>query len=49
MSGRGVVQELCLITLNLPDPEFKLEKVGYLCPTGHEAHSLWDVISTARL
>ena len=49
MSGRGVVQELCLITLNCPDLEFKLAKVGYLCPSGHEAHSLWDVISTARV
>ena len=48
MSGRGVVQELCLITLNRPDLEFKLAKVGYLCRSGHEAHSLWDVFSTAR-
>ena len=47
MSGRGVVQELCLITLNRPDLEFKLAKVGYLCPSDHEAHSLWEVISTA--
>ena len=49
MCGRGVVQELCLITLNRPDLEFKLAKVGYLGPLGHEAHSLWDVISTARV
>ena len=49
MSGRGVVQELCLITLNRSDLEFKLAKVGYLCPSGHEAHFLWDVISTARV
>ena len=49
MSGRGVVQELCLITLNCPDLEFKLAKVGYLCPSHHGAHSLWDVISIARV
>ena len=49
MSGRGVVQELCLITLNRPDLEFKLANGGYLCPSGHEAHSLWDVILTARV
>ena len=48
MSGRGVVQELCLITLDRPDLEFKFAKVGYLCRSGHEAHSLWDVFSTAR-
>ena len=47
MSGRGVVQELCLITLNRPDLEFKLAKVGYLCPSGHEAHSLCDVYLNA--
>ena len=47
MTGRGVVQELCLITLNRPDLEFKLAKVGYLCRSHHGAHSLWDVISTA--
>ena len=49
VSGRGVVQELCLITLNSPGLEFKLAKVGYLCPSGHEANSLWDVISFARV
>ena len=49
MSGRGVVQELCLITLNRLDLEFKLAMVGYLCPSGLEAHSLWDVISTSRV
>ena len=49
MSGRGVVQELCLITLNRPDLELKLAMVGYLCPSGHGAYSLWDVISTARV
>ena len=49
VSGRGVVQELCLITLNRPDLQIKLPKVGYLCPSGHDAHSLWDVISTARV
>ena len=49
MSGRGLVQELCLITLNHPDLEFKLAKGGYLCPSGHEAYSLWDIISTARV
>ena len=49
MSGRGVVQELCLITLNRPDLEFKLAQVEYLCPSGHEAHSLWDLTSTARV
>ena len=49
MSGRGVVQELCLITLNHPDLEFKLAKGGYLCSSGHEAYSLWDIISTAHV
>ena len=49
MSGRGVVQELCLITLNRPDLEFKLAMVGYLCPSCHEAHSLWDLTLTARV
>ena len=49
MSGRGVVQELCLITLNRPDLEFKLAMVGYLCPSCHETQSLWDLISTARV
>ena len=49
MSGRGVVQELCLITLNHPALEDKLAKGGYLCPSGHEAYSLWDAISTARV
>ena len=27
VSGRGVVHEFCLITLNRPDLEFKLEKL----------------------
>ena len=49
MSGRGVIQELCLITLTRPDVEYKVAKVGYLSPTDHKAHSLWDVISTARV
>ena len=49
MSGRGVVQELCFITLNRPDLEVKLAKVGYLCPSHHGAYSLWDVILTARV
>ena len=40
---------LCLITLNRPDLEFKLAMVAYFCPSGDEAHSLWDVISTARV
>ena len=44
MSGRGVVQELCLITVNRRDLEFKLAKGGYLCPSGNEGHSLWDLI-----
>ena len=45
MSGSGVVQELCLITLNRPDLEFKMAKVGFLCPSCHVWHSLWDVYS----
>ena len=50
VSGRsGVVQELCLITLNRPNLEFKLAKVESLCPSGHEVHSLWDLTSTARV
>ena len=28
---------------------FKLAMVGYLCPSCHEAHSLWDLTSTARV
>ena len=48
-SGRGVVQEFSMIALSPPDLEYKLAKVGYLCRFGHEAHSLWDVISTARV
>ena len=45
MNGRGVVQEFGLIsiTLNRPDLEFNLGKVGYLFRYGLEAHSLWDV------
>ena len=30
-------------------PRVSVGKVGYLCPSGHEAHCLWDVISTARV
>ena len=48
MSGRGVVQELCLITLNRPDLEYKLAKVGYLCPSGHEAHYIHTYILVGR-
>ena len=47
MSGRGVVQELCLRTLNRPDLEFKMAKVGFLCPSCLEAHSLCDVYANA--
>ena len=48
VSGRGVVHEFCLITLNRPELNLKLAKVGYLCRSGHEAHSMWDVFSNAR-
>ena len=48
VSGRRVVQGFCFIALNRLGLEFKLAKVGYLCHSGHEAHSLWDVFSTAR-
>ena len=37
-----------LITLNRPELEFILVKVGYLCRSGHEEHCLWVVFSTAR-
>ena len=42
----GSIQEVCLITLNRPDLEFKLANVGYLCCSGYEGHSMWDVFST---
>ena len=48
VSGRGVVQESCWITLNRPDLEFKLAQVLYLCRWCHDADSMWDVFSTAR-
>ena len=50
VGGRGVVQEcgLILIILNRPDLANCLEKVGYLCRSGHQGHSLWDAFSTAR-
>ena len=36
-----------MITLNRPDLGERKAKIGYLSRSGHEAHSLWDVVSTA--
>ena len=43
-----MVPEFWLITLDRPDLVLDLAKVGYLCRSGHEAHSLWDVFLSAR-
>ena len=48
VSGRGMVEEFGLITLNRPDLGRSLARVGYLFRFSQVAHSLWDVFSTAH-